>query len=97
MKRILPIAVAGVRACTCRLSAWQVPLPEKLPSGVRGPSLVESYPNFVVRDGNAARLERVFAKGLRGEPIVVAVIGGSITSGARAASRDLLWGCVLVD
>ena len=56
MKRILPIAVAGVLACTFSLSAWQFPLPEKFPSGVRVPSLDETYPNFVVRDGNVARL-----------------------------------------
>ena len=64
---------------------------------MRVPSLDETYPNFVVRDGNAARLERVFAKGLKGEPIVVAVIGGSITSGARASRRELQWGAVLAD
>ena len=97
MRRILPIAVAGVLACTFSLSAWQFPLPERFPSGVRVPSLDETYPNFVVRDGNAARLERVFAKGLKGEPIMVAVIGGSITSGARASRRELQWGAVLAD
>ena len=97
MKRILPFAVAGILACSFSLSAWQFPLPEKFPSGVRVPSLDEMYPNFVVRDGNAARLERVFAKGLRGEPIVVAVIGGSITSGVRASRRELQWGAVLAD
>ena len=99
MKRILPFAVAGILACACTfsLSAWQFPLPEKFPSGVRVPSLDETYPNFVVRDGNAARLERVFAKGLKGEPIVVAVIGGSITSGARASRRELQWGAVLAE
>ena len=37
MKWILPIAVAGVLACTFSLFAWQFPLPEKFPSGVRVP------------------------------------------------------------
>lgn len=50
-------AVVGVLACTFSLSAWQFPLPEKFPSGVRVPSLDETWPNFVVRDGNDARLD----------------------------------------
>lgn len=98
-KSILSSIAAGGLACllSASLPAWQFPLPEKFPSGVRVPTLDETYPNFVVRDGNAARLERVFAKGIRGEPIVVAVIGGSITSGARATRRELQWGYVLAD
>ena len=77
------------------LDAWQYSLPDKFPSGVRVPTLDETYPNFVTRDGNTARLEHVFAKGLRGEPIVVAAIGGSITSGARASRKELHWGYVM--
>ena len=77
--------------------AWEPALPEKFPNGVRVPTLHETYPNFVVCDGDAARLERVFEKGLRGEPLVIAVIGGSITQGAHAGSRERQWGRVLAD
>ena len=99
MNRLLSGSLVCLLACalSASLSAWQFPLPAKFPSGVRVPSLDETYPNFVVRDGNAARLERVFAKGLRGEPIVVAVIGGSITAGAHASRHELQWGAVLAD
>ena len=89
--------VLACAAIAAAASAWEPTLPTKFPSGVRVPSLDETYPHFVVRDGNAARLERVFAKGLRGEPLVVAVIGGSITSGAHASRRELQWGAVLAD
>jgi len=36
-------------------------------------------------------LERVFLKAERGEPIVIAAIGGSITQGALASSREKTW------
>lgn len=95
-KKVLSSIACGF-ACVLSVTAWQFPLPEKFPSGVRVPTLDETYPNFVARDGDTSRLEHVFAKGLRGEPIVVAVIGGSITSGARASRRELQWGAVLAD
>ncbi|HPM83543.1 MAG TPA: hypothetical protein PLF81_22720, partial [Candidatus Anammoximicrobium sp.] len=42
----------------------------------------------VVTAGDTARLQRALAKGRRGEPVTVAVIGGSITAGAGASSRE---------
>jgi lysophospholipase L1-like esterase len=42
--------------------------------------------------GEAARVQRVLAKGRRGEPVTVAVIGGSITAGASASSPDKNYG-----
>lgn len=42
--------------------------------------------------GNTARLQRVLAQARRGEPVSVAVIGGSITQGAKASTPDKRWG-----
>jgi lysophospholipase L1-like esterase len=42
--------------------------------------------------GNTARLQHALAKARRGEPVVVGVIGGSITAGARASKPELSWG-----
>ena len=42
--------------------------------------------------GETARVQRVLAKGRRGEPVTVAVIGGSITAGASASSPDKNYG-----
>ena len=42
----------------------------------------------VVTAGDTARLQQALAKGRRGEPVTVAVIGGSITAGAGASSRE---------
>ena len=88
---------AFLQAAQVDVRAWEPTLPEKFPSGVRVPTLDETYPNFVVRDGDTARLEQVFAKGLRGEPLTVAVIGGSITEGAKSGSRERQWGYVLAE
>lgn len=49
----------------------------------------------VVSRGDTSRVERVLAKARRGEPITVAVIGGSITAGARASTREKNYGSVL--
>jgi len=84
-------------AGTSSAPAWEPALPAAFPSGTRVPTLDETYPNFVVRDGDPARLEHVFSKGLRGEPLTVAVIGGSITEGARATCREKQWGYVLTE
>jgi len=42
----------------------------------------------VVSKGNITRLQHVFAKAARKEPIVVGVIGGSITEGAAASKTE---------
>ena len=46
----------------------------------------------VVSLGDTARLERALAKARRGEEVVVAVIGGSITGGAVATTVETRWG-----
>ena len=62
--------------------------PEAAP-GLLQPSVVE---RSLVSAGDTTRLEHVLAKARRGEPIVVGVIGGSITAGARASRVDRRWG-----
>jgi len=49
----------------------------------------------VVTAGDTARLQQALAKGRRGEPVTVAVIGGSITAGAGATSREKNYGSLL--
>lgn len=99
MKNMLLISWLVLCAAFCRadVPAWEPTLPATFPSGKAVPSLDETYPNFVVRDGDTARLDHVFAKGLKGEPLTIAVIGGSITEGAHATRRELQWGYVLAE
>ena len=56
------------------------------------PPVEAAYSNFVAHAGDASRLEAVFARGERGEKLVIAAIGGSITEGAFADSREGQWG-----
>lgn len=49
----------------------------------------------VVSEGDTARLQHVLAKARRGEPVTVAVIGGSITAGAKASTPEKNWGSVV--
>ncbi|MBQ9446920.1 MAG: hypothetical protein IJU61_10010 [Victivallales bacterium] len=54
------------------------------PSGNKLPDLEAIYPRSILNQGDLGRLEHVFERALKGEPISVAVIGGSITEGAHA-------------
>lgn len=47
------------------------------------------YTRSLVSAGNVARLQHVLAKARRGEPVTVAVIGGSISAGAKASKPEL--------
>jgi lysophospholipase L1-like esterase len=49
----------------------------------------------LVCEGDTGRLQRALAKARRAEPVTVAVIGGSITAGARASSPEKNYGGVL--
>ena len=49
----------------------------------------------VVTAGDTTRLQQALAKGRRGEPVTVAVIGGSITAGAGASSREMNYGSLM--
>jgi lysophospholipase L1-like esterase len=53
------------------------------------------FARSLVTMGDTARLQAVLAKARRGEPISLAVIGGSITQGAAASSEDHRWGNVV--
>ena len=55
------------------------------------------HAHSTVSMGDVARVQRVLAKARRGEPVTVAVIGGSITQGARATTRTKNYGSVLAD
>ncbi|MCC6441885.1 MAG: SGNH/GDSL hydrolase family protein [Armatimonadetes bacterium] len=46
----------------------------------------------LVSTGSTARLRHVLARARRGEPVTVAVIGGSITQGAAASSEETRYG-----
>lgn len=46
----------------------------------------------LVATGDTARLQHVLAKAARGERVTVAVIGGSITAGAKASRPELRYG-----
>ena len=46
----------------------------------------------VLNVGDTARLRRVFARARRGEPVTIAVIGGSITAGAAASTVEGRYG-----
>ncbi len=68
------------------------------PSATTKPSIGESS-EFVERsqlsDGDFSRLHRLMDKARRGQPITIAVIGGSITEGARASSADKTYGRIV--
>jgi lysophospholipase L1-like esterase len=49
----------------------------------------------LVSEGNTARLQHVLAKARRGETVTVAVIGGSITAGAKASTGEKNWGSLV--
>ncbi len=48
-----------------------------------------------VANGDPARIQQSFAKARRGEPVTVAVIGGSITAGARASAPAKSYGSLV--
>lgn len=50
------------------------------------------FERSLVSAGDTARLERVLAKARRGERVVIGVIGGSVTEGALASSKETCWG-----
>ena len=52
-------------------------------------------PRAAVSPGDTARIARVLTKSRRGEKVTLAVIGGSITQGAKAASPDKRYGNVV--
>ncbi len=59
------------------------------------PLVPEAYARSLVSAGDTARLQRVLAKAREGKPIVVGVIGGSITQGAKASKPELKYGALV--
>ena len=62
------------------------------PSGKPYPPLAEIYPQAIANHGDTSRLQCVFQRARNGEKIVVGVIGGSITAGAKTSKSDYSWG-----
>jgi len=62
-----------------------------LPAADNAPIIARS----LVSEGDTGRLQHALAKARRGEPVTVAVIGGSITAGARATRPEKNYGGVL--
>ncbi|MGV3757553.1 MAG: SGNH/GDSL hydrolase family protein [Verrucomicrobiota bacterium] len=56
------------------------------------PLALEAYARSLVSAGDTARLQRVLTTAREGKPIVVGVIGGSITQGAKATKAELRYG-----
>lgn len=52
----------------------------------------EMYAHSIVSKGNTVRIERIFREAREGKPITVAVIGGSITAGAKATTWENAYG-----
>jgi len=55
----------------------------KVVSLVELPSVEELLPNAIVSRGNNSRLQAIFRKASKGKKIVIGVLGGSITQGAK--------------
>ena len=55
------------------------------------------YPQALVNTGSLNRVWQVMAKAQRGERVTVAVIGGSITAGAKATKPGLRYGNLVAD
>jgi lysophospholipase L1-like esterase len=54
-------------------------------------------PQSLVSTGDLSRVRQVMAKAQRGEKVIVAVIGGSITQGAKASKPELRYGNLMAD
>jgi len=80
-KRVMVLTAALLLVNGTRLQAQEV--------AVLAP---EAYARSLVSAGDTARLQRVLAKAREGKPIVVGVIGGSITQGAKASKPELKYG-----
>lgn len=91
MKRLLialsaaALSLAGLVSKAGLEADWVGELPTRFASGASVPSLSEIGPKSELVAGDFARFERVWARLARGEPVCIAVVGGSITQGAGAS------------
>ena len=63
----------------------------------RGADLGALAPQALVSTGDLSRVRQVLERAGRGEPVTVAVIGGSITAGAKASRPELRYGNRVAD
>ena len=92
MKHILVGLAMGFSAVACAAHPWIGELPETFASGAAVPALEVTGPKAQWVAGDWSRFERVWERLDRGEPIRIAVIGGSITQGAGASKGENQWG-----
>ena len=90
--KVYDVHRASVGSDPVDLTTWLPDLPERGASGGRFPTLDEARKKSVLVPGDLARFEAKWKKLQAGEQVVVAVIGGSITAGARASKLELRWG-----
>lgn len=78
----------------CALAAVTSIAAEVLPdTKANGPLNIDALAaRALVTTGDTVRLQRLFAKAAHGDRITVAVIGGSITAGAKASRPELCYG-----
>jgi len=62
------------------------------PSGKTYPPLANVYPQAIANHGDNSRLQQAFHRARNGKKIVVGVIGGSITAGAKTSKSNYSWG-----
>ena len=92
MKQMLLGVALGLSLAACAADPWVGELPAKFASGAAVPSLETTGPRAQLVGGDWTRFERVWARLDRGEPVRIAVIGGSITQGAGASRTENQWG-----
>ena len=89
---LLGVSLAVFGASAANVGVWVGELPKKLASGADVPALETTGPRSIFVPGDFARFEQVWARLDKGEPIRIAVIGGSITQGAGASRPERRWG-----
>ncbi|HOS94966.1 MAG TPA: SGNH/GDSL hydrolase family protein [Armatimonadota bacterium] len=76
--------------CLCLPTCgWAVAAPAEQPTDVDEEAILA---RSLVSIGDTARLQHALAKARRGQPVVVGVIGGSITQGASASTEEGRYG-----
>ncbi len=88
---------ADPKSATCvyevvRETDWVGDVPKRFARGTAVPSLTQLGPKSELVAGNFARFEKVWSRLEKGEPIRLAVVGGSITQGAGASKAANRYG-----
>lgn len=91
-KKLFVLSALGAVLSVGAADPWVGELPATFASGAAVPSLETTAPKAQLVEGDWTRFARVWARLDRGEPIRIAVIGGSITQGAGASSHERQWG-----